>query len=100
MWLIACNVARCKPTEKVEIEYPVFLRMDSADYVALISASKDLKKLKRKSKKSYEDIRRHLITVNPDFDELICLAYLVAILNGDKCPSRQLYDILFAFLSD
>lgn len=97
---IAYNVQRCNPAEYTEIEYPVFLRMDTTDYAQIIAGAKDLHRMKRKSRKSYETIRKYLISVNPDFDELICLAYLVAIFNGEKCPSRQLYNLLFAFLSE
>lgn len=95
------NLKRCGyyiEGEPVEVSFPIFIRPGHPDYEAVISGCKELRKLRRKKKASYEDIFHHLVQLSPIYDDHLCVFFIMAILRGSRCPSRELYSRIYAYL--
>lgn len=92
--------ARSKPALDHEpISFPLFLTMRNDDYFEMKEKATLLRKLKRQHYYSFSEIREYLNSIDIDYDEHICLAYLYLLFFGEKVPSRQLYERLYVFLS-
>lgn len=92
--------ARSTPDSDLEpISFPLFLSMRDDDYFMMKEKAKLLRKLKRQHHYSFSEIRDYMNNIDIDYDEHICLGYYYMLFSGDKVPSRQLYERLYAFLS-
>lgn len=96
------NLKRCGyylNGEPVEVSFPLFIHPGDPDYEAMITGCKELRRLRRKNRVSYEAIFHHLAQLSPVYDDHLCIVYVMAILRGSRCPSRELYNRIYAFLS-
>ena len=81
------------------ISFPLFLSMRDDDYFIMKEKTKLLRKLKQQHHYSFSEIQHHMNSIDIDYDEHICLGYYYMLFSGDKVPSQQLYERLYAFLS-
>ena len=78
------------------ITYPIFLQPADADYRAMKSRATELRRLKKTSYRSYEDVTKFLWDLG--YGENICLAYVIQIFMGTRIISRQLFTHISTYL--
>ncbi len=83
----------------VEVSFPLFILPGDPDYGEIRNGYKELRKMRRKNRVSYEAIFLHLARLSPIYDSHLCIAYIMAIFRGARCPSRELYNRIYAFLA-
>lgn len=95
--LIDTEWERCNPViqdtknvSREKIIEPIFLTKDSKDFNVVKEQSKELKKLMRKNFKELMDVLKFLWSIG--YNNKICGADVIAIINGFKVPSWQLYN--------
>lgn len=77
----------------------LFIGVDNPNYSRIRESCKELRKLQRRNRISYEDIFHYLSRISPYCELHLCLAYVIQIMHGSRCPSEPLYTELRAFLS-
>lgn len=96
---------RCNPilqnTQNVSMEKiiePIFLNKNSKDFDFIKGQSKELKKLMRKNFKELMDVVKFLWSIG--YNNKICIADVIAIINGLKVPSWQLYNHMKNYITN
>lgn len=75
-----------------------FLEKGDPDYAVMKERCSKLKKLKKKTYHSYEDITRFLW--NLGYGDKICIAFVIGVIAGRRVPNEQLYNCIRAYLED
>ncbi len=89
-----------KNSEPVQVDYPLFIGSEHPDYIKNMQGCKELQRLRRKNHVSYEAIMNHLARLSPEYDNHLCLGYIILIIRGKRCPATQLYERIHKFLSE
>lgn len=80
----------------IRIVWPIFLKDTDQLYSQIKKQCAQLRRKKKKSRKSYLDITKHLWEIG--YGDAICLGYVIQIFSGDRVPSKQLYQDIADFL--
>lgn len=86
-----------KNVANITIKEPIFIRNDSSNYKIMKDHLKLLKKEFKNTSATHADILKFLWSIG--YNKKICLADIVAIINGYKVPSSQLFDHIYSYLT-
>lgn len=75
----------------------LFLSVFNPQYFEMKQKARELKALKKKARRSYEDITRYLWDYG--YGGEICLAFVIDTINGIRVPNEKLYNVIKGYLT-